>query len=129
MQEKKVKDSKIIERISEMIDFLHLKPNSFAKKLGYPRAQTIYDILNGKSLPSYDFFKRLLNTEYSEIINLEWLIIGKGEMEKKKESKETIVTDSNALDKIIELASENALLKKELKALRGGNYQNMVAEP
>ena len=80
MQEKMNKNTDISVRILQLIEFVKSNPNDFAKKLGYNRSQTIYDILNNKAKPSYDFFYRLLNSEYSEQINLKWLIIGKDEM-------------------------------------------------
>lgn len=85
------KNTEISERISEMIEVLDLNPNSFAKELGYPRAQTVYDIVNAKSAPSYDFFRRFQLSEYSELISLDWLLTGRGEklINKKTESKNT----------------------------------------
>lgn len=72
------KNTDISERILFVIENQAIKPNLFAKKLGYERSQTIYDILNCKSAPSFDFFKRFVDSEYSEIFNIEWLISGKG---------------------------------------------------
>lgn len=72
--------SEISERISEIIEYLGVNPNVFSKKLGYDRSQTVYDVINGKSAPSYDFFHRLVISEYSEILNLDWLFSGHGEM-------------------------------------------------
>ncbi len=63
-----------------MMKFLNDNPNSFAKKLGYNRSQTIYDILSCKSAPSHDFYSKFLNSEYSELINIKWLISGNGNM-------------------------------------------------
>ena len=80
LQEIMKKNTEISERIAKLIEYTDVSSNEFAKKLGYKRSQTIYDILNGKSAPSYDFFNRLLNTEYSETINLKWLITGSGYM-------------------------------------------------
>lgn len=74
------KDTSISERIVKIIDFLKVNPNEFAKKLGYSRSQAIYDILNGKSKPSFDFFDKLLHSEYSELFNIDWIISGEGEM-------------------------------------------------
>lgn len=68
-----------------MIEVLDSNPNSFAKALGYNRAQTIYDIVNGKSAPSYDFFKRFQISEYSDIISLDWLLTGRGDKLKSKD--------------------------------------------
>lgn len=80
MQGKEVKVSEISERISKLIDSLGFNPNTFATVLGYNRSQTIYDILNGKSKPSFDFFSRLMNSEISEKCNVEWLFNGRGDM-------------------------------------------------
>lgn len=77
------KNAEISARIAGMIEILHETPNSFAKKLGYSRSQTIYDILNGKSAPSYDFFNKVFSTEYSEVISAEWLLTGNGTMLKQ----------------------------------------------
>jgi len=79
MQEKLNKNAEISERISQVIDYYKINKNEFAKKLNYDRSQTIYDIINGKSAPSFDFFNRLLNSEFSDI-NTDWLITGKGKM-------------------------------------------------
>lgn len=79
-----IKNTEISARIAEIIERAGESPNSFAKRLGYSRAQTIYDILSGKSAPSYDFFNRFANTEYSANISLQWLLTGKGEMLKDK---------------------------------------------
>lgn len=58
---------------------LDLNANSFAKALGYDRSQAVYDMLNGKAAPSFDFFSKVLNSEYSDKINIQWIIDGKGE--------------------------------------------------
>lgn len=75
-----VKNSDISVRIAELLERLSLNPNQFATKLGYVRSQTVYDFLNGKVKPSFDFFYRLLNSEFSDKISLDWLIGGDGEM-------------------------------------------------
>lgn len=76
------KNAEISERILKVLDYQGDTKNSFAQKLGYTRSQTIYDIVNGKSAPSFDFFNRFVNSDYSEIFNIEWLLSGKGEMTK-----------------------------------------------
>lgn len=92
MQTKERKNTEISERISKLIDSLGVKPNAFAIGLGYSRSQTIYDILNGKSAPSFDFFNKLALSEYSEIINMDWVLTGRGKilrsnnLRKEKES-------------------------------------------
>lgn len=84
-QEKEKKNAEISARIMKIVEYLGETPNSFALKLGYSRAQTIYDIRDMKSAPSYDFFKRFSNAGYSAIINLDWLLTGEGEMLRKTE--------------------------------------------
>lgn len=74
----KEKNAEISARVDEMISLLHTNPNKLANALGYGRAQTIYDIINGKAAPSYDFFKRFLASGYGAFINLRWLISGEG---------------------------------------------------
>lgn len=74
----------ISERIQQMIDCLDVTPNEFARKLKYNRSQAIYDILNGKSKPSFDFFDKLYNSEYSDTFNFRWIIGGHGEMRKEE---------------------------------------------
>ena len=75
-----MKNTDISERISQLLINQEVSKNEFAKKLGYNRSQSIYDIINGKAKPSYDFFQKLYNSEYSEIINPIWLLTGKGNM-------------------------------------------------
>lgn len=72
------KNAEISARVDQMINLLHTNPNKLANALGYGRAQTIYDILNGKAAPSYDFFKRFLASGYAAFISLRWLISGEG---------------------------------------------------
>lgn len=74
------KNTEISERVCKIIDYTGLSKNEFSKKLGYDRAQSIYDIANGKSAPSYDFFNKLLNSEFSDLFNHDWLLTGKGNM-------------------------------------------------
>lgn len=74
------KNTEISARIAQIIENQGITSNLFAKKLGYDRSQTVYDIINSKSAPSYDFFRRFEISEYSEIINISWLFTGQGEM-------------------------------------------------
>lgn len=74
------KNTEISERITKLIDSLGVSRNDFAKSLNYKRSQSVYDICNGKSAPSFDFFNRLYSSEYSESFSHLWLFTGKGEM-------------------------------------------------
>lgn len=69
-KEKEEKLAEISARITKVIAYLGETANSFATKLGYQRAQTIYDIQKKKSAPSYDFFQRFTIAGYSAIIIL-----------------------------------------------------------
>lgn len=46
-QNKKMENTTISERILQMIDFLQVSTNDFAKKIGYSRSQAIYHVING----------------------------------------------------------------------------------
>lgn len=90
------KNAEISARITDIIEFLHETPNSFAKKLGYNRAQTIYDIQNMKSAPSYDFFARFVKAGYSALISMDWIFTGKGNMIiDDKSSKQNSIGNNN----------------------------------
>jgi len=82
------KNTEISLRITEIIEYLKVTPHNFAKSLGYNRSQTVYDIMSGKSAPSFDFFNKFMSSEFSAIINIEWLITGTGEMLRSQESQE-----------------------------------------
>lgn len=98
-------NSTISERIAEILAFTGENKNSFAKKLGYDRAQTVYDVINGKSSPSFDFLRKFQMSEFSETINIEWLLTGKGNMIKSDNTKDEnlrIIHNPVYSDKLIE---------------------------
>lgn len=80
MQKKEHENTEISDRILKLIDALGVNPNAFARTLGYNRSQTVYDILKGKSAPSFDFFQKLAKSEYSAYINIDWVLTGRGEI-------------------------------------------------
>lgn len=98
-----MENTSISERLSQVIDYLGVTRNAFAQNIGYERSQVLYDILNGKAKPSFDFFNRFINSEYSERINTDWLISAKGSMLKEEKTKQykieelqnQIVSESN----------------------------------
>lgn len=94
------KITEISERLAEIINSAGTTPNNFAKLLGYTRSQTIYDILNGKSSPSCDFFKRYIHSEFSEIYSLEWLITGEGKMSTTMIDKLSPDEQSEAVERV-----------------------------
>lgn len=82
MQDNSKKNTILSERISEIIEIEKITANEFAKQLGYNRSQTVYDIVNGKSKPSAEFFQRFIDAGYSARYSIEWVIAGKGYKEK-----------------------------------------------
>ena len=139
-KESSKKNTEISARVARMIEILGQNPNSFAKKLGYGRAQTIYDIIEGKSAPSYDFFNRFVMSEFSVSFNLRWLLAGEGTpfLENIRENDiarptEGTVTENLICymktkdDKILEQAEEIGRLRERIRFLeeKEGNFGNM----
>lgn len=102
MQEKLKKNAEISARILRLLEYLNVTANSFAMTLGYKRAQTIYDVVNGKSAPSFDFFNRLAMSEYSESINMDWLLTGRGEIFKTKSTENVLKQNEDIFEDIFE---------------------------
>lgn len=124
-KEKGKKNTDISARIAEILAHTGDTRNSFAVKLGYERAQTVYDVINMKSAPSYDFFRRFSLSEYSDIINLKWLLSGTGSMLQTKEESppaDNELMPSNTItlrlmDKLDEKDEENKQLYSELRSV------------
>lgn len=118
------KNTEISARVTEMIEFLQETPNSFAKSLGYKRAQTLYDIISGKSAPSYDFFNKVANAEISAHINIKWLITGKGNICNNTDNKEANIAPphTDIIEKLLctiqEQAEEIGVLKQMIVQLK-----------
>jgi len=132
----------INKRIIQIVDYHNLTRYKFSQETGISDA-VLFNIYKGKNKPSFDLIEKILN-KY-KTIDANWLLTGKGQMF-KKEIGSNIVEESvplyikedssitndplllkktinesvsvHFLDKIIELSSENALLKKELTELR-----------
>jgi hypothetical protein len=86
------KSTDISARVSEIIEYLNITPNKFAKGLGYSRSQTVHDIVSGRVSPSYDFLMRFMLSEYSVMFNCEWIITGRGEMLREKNAQNNAIT-------------------------------------
>jgi len=115
-------DTEISERVSSIIVRLSPSPNSFAADLGYTKGQTIYDIINGKSAPSYDFFRRFMLSEYSGIVSINWLLTGRGKMIIDSEADNNLEPEENPTELAIlkmlrKVISDNTLLKSKLERL------------
>lgn len=125
------KNTEISDRISKIIEHYGINNNIFAKKLGYTRSQTVYDIINMKSAPSYDFFKKFVNSEFSDTVNVEWLLAGKGEM--IKESKEDAESKASAIYQLIDqyyniVMEHNRKLEHEVEEFKKNQQNNTVCE-
>lgn len=106
----------ISARIADFIEKTGHNPNSFAKELGYNRAQTIYDLINGKCAPSFDFFRRLAMSDISVKLDFRWLITG-------NESIQPQIIDKDLtflINKVIEQAEEIGKLRQQLEAIKRG---------
>lgn len=128
------KNTEISERVRQVIDYLNVNENQFAKSLAYKRSQSIYDIVNGKSKPSFDFFNKLFNSEYSELINPIWLLTGKENIAPKtKPIQENNPKIIGLLEKVVNLQDKNAALKDQLAKIKKEQepnfYGRVVAEP
>ena len=119
--------TKISDRVKIIIENEKVTINKFSQNLGYDRSQTIHDIINSKSNPSYDFFYKFAKSEYSEIYDLYWLITGEGSMHKA----DTAVMSGTAppdRDEIIQLLRDKIdnqqkiidLLEDKIEILTGG---------
>lgn len=97
----KENNAEISARIRKIIDDLNMSPNAFALKLNYKRAQTVYDILNGKSAPSYDFFNRFMLSEYSVTYSMDWLLTGRGSMYLPRIGTAMELGETNILQQIL----------------------------
>ena len=102
------------ERFSKMIDFLCVSRNKFAIDLGYKRPQAIYDSERKRTFPSFDFFYKFINSEYSENISIEWVIAGKGEMMKS----DNLMSEPRAI-------LETKKSDQQIKIISEGEYQNL----
>ena len=149
-KEKENKNAEISARIAEILQYTGDTRNGFAVKLGYERAQTVYDVINMKSAPSYDFFRRFSMSEYSDVIDLKWLLSGEGSMLRKDvplpcesvsassdtitlrlmdklDEKDTLLKEKEV--KIDHLQSELCAMTAELAALKTKYPEASTAHP
>ena len=80
-----------------------LKSSQIADNIGANRA-TISHILSGRNKPSIDFLQKLLSAYPN--LNANWLIIGIGYMNTKKEAKE--VKSSKKIGKVVVFYDDNS---------------------
>ena len=108
----------IIERLQKIIEHENLSVSAFARKLGVVD-QTIRGIVVQKrNKPSFDMLVKILQT--FDWLSAEWLIMGKGSMEKTKPTEKT--DDSQQLIEFMKYLREKdekiELLIKEMTELK-----------
>lgn len=108
----------IIERLQKIIEHENLSVSAFARKIGVVD-QTIRGIVVQKrNKPSFDMLVRILQT--FDWLSAEWLIMGKGSMEKTKPTEKT--DDSQQLIEFMKYLREKdekiELLIKEMTELK-----------
>lgn len=72
------------ERILQVMENEGLAPSKFAETIGIQRSAMSH-IISGRNNPSLDVFMKILET--FPYINSDWLLFGKGEMQKEKTEK------------------------------------------
>lgn len=89
-------DTKIIvsERFNSLLKALKLSVSDLAKSLGYSRYDKLYNISNGKNLPSFEILHDITNKFVS--VNANWLLTGKGNMF-NDENDESAITPSYSI--------------------------------
>ncbi|MBR4293824.1 MAG: hypothetical protein IKT53_02395 [Bacteroidaceae bacterium] len=94
----------IIERIQQIIDHENLNTSSFAKKIGVVD-QTIRGIvIQKRNKPGYDLIVKILQT--FNWVDPEWLILGKGEIQKANKGTGNSVYDTASLKELIDYLKE-----------------------
>lgn len=108
----------IIERLQKIIEHENLSVSAFAREIGVVD-QTIRGIVVQKrNKPSFDMLVKILQT--FDWLSAEWLIMGKGSMEKTKPTEKT--DDSQQLIEFMKYLREKdekiELLIKEMTELK-----------
>lgn len=108
----------IIERLQKIIEHENLSVSAFARKIGVVD-QTIRGIVVQKrNKPSFDMLVKIIQT--FDWLSAEWLIMGKGSMEKTKPTEKT--DDSQQLIEFMKYLREKdekiELLIKEMTELK-----------
>ena len=90
-------------RLKNWMESEELKASQLADNIGVNRA-TISHILSGRNKPSIDFLQKLLSAFPN--LNANWLIVGIGYMNTKKEAKE--VKSSKKIGKVVVFYDDNS---------------------
>lgn len=110
----------IIDRINELLEIEGMTTYAFAKKIGVGD-QTIRNFLKArKNYPSYPIILKICQA--FNWVDANWLLTGEGVMRKKSGEGVSLELESvkyvrELTLKIVDLATENALLKEKNKTL------------
>ena len=81
----------------------NLNPTKFADIIGVQRS-SISHILTGRNKPSFDFLVRIF--EKFPVLNVEWLILGKGNMYKQQTNIQKTLFDNIDNEKVGDLSND-----------------------
>lgn len=113
------------DRILHFLTQENISSAKFADEIGVQRS-SVSHILSGRNNPSFDFIQKILRR--FELLNAEWLIIGRGEMFKSQqqgimfdaeirtEGKEKTVNDTTSTAKIgipVDFSDKSDLVSEE----------------
>jgi transcriptional regulator with XRE-family HTH domain len=106
-------ESTVIQRIKTIINKYGLNPNSFSKRIN-ATSSTINSMLEKETNPSFETITKIINA--FPLISIEWLIVGKGEIELLDYDKEDVLNKiEEPEEKYIHARPEIYLLEKELQ--------------
>ncbi len=113
------------DRILHFLTQENISSAKFADEIGVQRS-SVSHILSGRNNPSFDFIQKILKR--FELLNAEWLILGRGEMVKSQqqgimfdtersiEGKEKAVNDMTSPSKIgipVDFSDKSAVVSEE----------------
>lgn len=114
-------NTKIIvsERFNSLLKALKLSVSDLAKSLGYSRYDKLYNISNGKNLPSFEILHDITKKFVS--VNANWLLTGKGNMF-NQENDESATSPCNLIKSSISEFEEIPIV--DISVAAGNGYDN-----
>lgn len=114
------------DRMQALLKYTSMNVSEFADSIGARTAQSIHDVINGKTASISKNMCRLITSKYSEISD-NWLLTGNGEMLHSSPPNETSVghylSDEEDYRKAVEKGLN--LIPEFSGSLRGGNQGEM----
>ncbi|MEJ2596184.1 MAG: helix-turn-helix transcriptional regulator, partial [bacterium] len=87
------------ERIQQLISDKKLSPTQFSDEIGIQRS-SLSHVLSGRNKPSLDFMLKI-KTRFPEV-NLDWLLLGEGNMYQQEDGEQESKESLSRADKITE---------------------------